>query len=88
LSSFLKFLGWIRIVLSPLLISLFIAVPIYYNKPDSVGISIAIVLASAGLFIGIKWANRTWKKHGTQQFISRISSSTDLDSRPEDERKT
>jgi hypothetical protein len=78
-------LGWIRIVLSPVLISLFIAVPVYYNKPDALGITIAIMLVSIGLLIGIKWANRTWKKDGTQQFLSRISSSADLDPKPKKE---
>lgn len=78
-------LGWIRIVLSPVLISLFIAVPVYYHNPGALGITIAVILVSTGLIIGIKWANSTWKKPGTQQYLSRISSSADLDSEPKTE---
>lgn len=81
----LEIFGWIRIVLSPILVAFLIAAPIYFNKPDNTGLILSIIILFAGLIIGIVWATRVWKKQGTQQFLSQISASPDLDPKTKSE---
>ena len=63
--------GWIRIAISPLIISLAIALGVYIVWQDFIGFIIAIIISIAGLMTGIIWATRVWKKNGTVDFLSR-----------------
>jgi hypothetical protein len=54
-------------------------------KPHRVGGCLCI--AGSGLILGIIWATRTWKKHGTMQFLSRLNATPDLDKKTEKENK-
>jgi len=71
-------IGWVRIVLSPLLIGLVIGAIVYFNKQDSLGLFIAITVATSGLVIGIIVATRIWRKTGTISFLSRIDATPDI----------
>lgn len=82
----IELFGWIRIVLSPTLIGFGIGAIVYYNKHDNVGLTIGITLAFSGLVIGIIWATRIWKKQGTQQFLSRVDATPDLDKLSEEKK--
>jgi hypothetical protein len=84
---FIELLGGLRIVASPLLGGLIAGGIVYGMKQDTVGLVAGIVIAASGLIIGIVWATRVWKKHGTMQFLSRINASPELDSREENSRK-
>jgi hypothetical protein len=79
--------GWIRIVLSPLILASGIGAAVYFSNPNGFTLSIAITLSVLGLIIGIIWATRTWKKHGTMQFLSRIDATPDIDEWIEKESK-
>jgi uncharacterized membrane protein SirB2 len=81
--SFFDVIGWIRIVLSPLLIGVGIGAIFYFNFLNFIGAVIWMLFGLAGLIIGIIWANKIQKKIGSQSFLSRISASPDLDSKPE-----
>lgn len=74
-----ELLGWFQIVLSPLLIGLAIGGIIYFNKQDNIGLFFGIAVTVIGLIVGIVVATRIWKKRGTNNFLSIISSSPDLD---------
>ena len=63
--------GWIRIAISPFIISLAIALGVYIVWQDLIGFIIAIMISIAGLMTGIIWATRVWKKNGTVDFLSR-----------------
>lgn len=79
-SNFLwEVFGWLRIVASPLLIGVAIGVGVYISKPDEMGLTIAIIIASIGLIIGIIWATKIWKKKSTMDYISTVVSSPDFD---------
>lgn len=76
---FLEFVGWVRIVASPLLIAVIAGLIVYFNNPNTKGIVIAAFIVLSGLLVGILWATRIWKKHGTLNFLSRVNASPELD---------
>lgn len=73
-----QMLFWLRLVCSPLLVGAFIGALIYFNIPNALGITLAIVLAALGLVAGILWARRVSKKQGIIEFVSRVNASPDL----------
>lgn len=74
-----EIIGWLQIVASPLLLGMGIAAFIYIPNPTTENTIAAVSIAACGLFIGIHWANRTWKNKGTVQFLSRINATPELD---------
>ena len=82
-----EIIGWIRIVLSPLLVFSAIGAILYYNFPSLFTYVFALLLGALGLVIGVLWANRIWKKYGTMQFLSRVNASPDLDKKIDEEKK-
>ena len=80
--------GWIRIVASPLTIGLGIGAIIYYPHPTLTRLVLGIFVATAGLIIGIIWANNVWKGKGTVWFLSRVMASPELDNPDEENIKT
>ncbi len=76
---FTEILGWLRIVLSPLLLGVFVGALIYFYFPTPTGFAIGITAVVLGLVIGIIWATKQWKGKGTVAFLSRIDATPDLD---------
>ena len=76
---FTEIIGWLQIVASPLFLGTVLGFIIYLKDPWSLGLAIGIVVAAAGLIIGIIMATRVWKKQGTMHFLSRVSASPELD---------
>ena len=74
-----SFFAWLQIVASPALIGLFIAFFIYSNYASTAGLIISIVVAVAGLTIGVVLATKIWKRKGTVNFISKISATPELE---------
>ncbi len=73
-------ISFMKIVLSPLLIGLFIGIVIYANKTDNVGLIIGIVVTIIGLIAGILLALWARKKSGSAlEFNTRINASPDID---------
>jgi FtsH-binding integral membrane protein len=72
-------IGWLQIVASPFITGLIIGAIVYVNKPDTTGLITGLVIAATGLVIGIIWATRVWRKHGTIGFLSRVMGTPDLD---------
>ncbi len=62
--------GWLRIAASPILISIVLAVVLYINLPNYWNLALALVTIQLGIIIGIMWASRVWKKHGTINFLA------------------
>lgn len=75
----MELIGWLKIVASPVLISLIIGGIIYFPNPTQLNLTIAITVIILGLLIGILWANKIWKTKGTISFISQIGATPDLD---------
>lgn len=63
-------LGWLRIAASPILISIALAVALYINLPNNWNLALALVTIQLGIIVGIMWASRVWKKHGTMNFLA------------------
>jgi hypothetical protein len=76
-------IGWIQIVFSPLLLAGIIGFIIYVSNPTATRLVVGIIVSFIGLIIGIVFANRVWKKHGTMHFVSRVSASPELDNTEE-----
>jgi len=76
---FTESIGYLRIVLTPLMIGLVIGAVVYFTDPTTIRLILAIAIAILGLVIGIIWANKHWKGNGTMRFISRINATPDLD---------
>jgi uncharacterized protein YneF (UPF0154 family) len=73
-------LGWLQILASSLLIGLGAGIFVYLQNPTNTGLTIGILIASAGLIIGILLATKYWKtKEGTMGFLSRVMATPELD---------
>ena len=71
--------GWLQIVASFTLVSAVIGAMIYSTDFSNGRLIIGILLTVAGLIAGIFLATRQLKGNGTIQFLSRTSSTPDLD---------
>lgn len=81
---FVEIVGWLRIVASPFFLGIIAGIVIYGFKPDISGFVIGAIVALISLIIGIIWATKILKKHGTNHFLSRIMATPELDERKED----
>ena len=79
LENIIELIGWVQIMISPILISSFIGFIIYYNFQNTLGLVISFILIAIGLYLGIRLANKKYKSTGTIDFLSRIHSSPELD---------
>lgn len=75
----MEILGWVQIMLSPVLVAAVLAALYYLYSPNTIGIIGALIIMTIGLTIGIIWANRMKRKYGTIWFISRKRATTELD---------
>lgn len=80
----IELLGWLKIVLSPLLAGVIIGAIVYLGKQDTVGFVLGISIAVIGLAIGVIWATRILKREGTVQFNSRVIATPELDKKDEE----
>jgi hypothetical protein len=76
---FTEIVGWLQIFASPFLMGLIIGAIVYFFKPGTTRLIIAIFIAATGLFTGIVCANRIWRKKGTIHFMSRIMATPELE---------
>ena len=83
---FIEIMGWLQIVASPFLVASIIGAIIYFSRPNTTRLVIAIVIVTIGLVIGIIWATRVWRKKGTIHFMSRIIATPELDNKDEDQK--
>jgi hypothetical protein len=81
---FIEFLGWLRIVASPLLLFSIIGACIYFYDPTTTRLIVGLIVSFAGLVLGILWATSIWKKYGTMQFLSRTDATPELDKQEKD----
>ena len=72
-------IGWIQIVISPLLLTGMVGLFIYFSNPSLLRLAIAIGITTIGLIAGIIFATKKWKAGGTVNFISNVSASPELD---------
>jgi len=79
--------SWLKIVASPLLIAAIIAIIIYLNVPETIGLALSISILLLGLIVGVIWATRVWKKQGTTNFLARIYATPELDKINEEGKK-
>ena len=71
-------IGWIQIVISPLLLTGITGLCIYFSNPSILRLVIAIGITTIGLVAGIIFATKKWKAGGTINFISNVSASPEL----------
>ena len=79
-----SFFAWLQIVASPLFFGIVIGLIVYGIYPNTTGLFFCILITVIGLIIGIIVATRIWKKHGTVDFISRVSASPEFDNLDEE----
>ena len=77
--SITEIFGFIQIAASPTAIALIISFLVVKSRPDAVGYIIAGIITIAGLLIGILWALKVSKTKGTVNFMSKVSSTSELD---------
>lgn len=73
------FLGWLKIVFSPLAIGVIIGFLVYNYFPGKIGTISGIGIALVGLLLGILWAERIRKKYGSMNFLGKVNGSPELD---------
>ncbi|WP_426275132.1 hypothetical protein ACN9MN_11935 [Chryseobacterium sp. S-02] len=75
-----EIIGGFQIFLSPFFIGILIAVLIYFSNPNNLTLIIAITIIGLGTSIGLILALKIYKsKRGTINFISRISSTPEIE---------
>ena len=79
-----EIIGWLQIVVSPLLLGLLIGAGIYFTNPTTARMVAGIAVAVLGLTTGIIIATRAWKGKGTIHLISRDMATPELDELEED----
>lgn len=79
----MEVVGWLQIVASPLLLGLVLGAVIYFSNPSDGRLALGIFVALVGLFAGIVFATKVWKKQGTIHFVSRIMATPELDNSDE-----
>jgi hypothetical protein len=72
-------IAWLQIVATQLFIGIAIGFIVYYTVPGKMGLALGIVISAAGLVIGVIWASSFWKRRGTVELMSEVSSSHDFD---------
>ena len=83
---FTEIMGWLQIAVSPFLIGSVIGGLVYFSKPNTTRLVIAIIILIIGLVIGIIWATKVWRGKGTIHFMSRIMATPELDKIDEDKK--
>lgn len=76
--------SWFKILLSPLLAAGILAAIILAFSQSTFAVFISIILVVSGLIAGIKWANLAARKQGATNFLSRISSTPELNKKEND----
>lgn len=74
-----ELIGWIRILISPLLGGFIIGTIVYLIYPTQNGIMAAVAISLAGIITGILWANSKLKGRGTLHFVPRAKVTPDSD---------
>jgi hypothetical protein len=79
-NRFMEVVGWCRIVASPLIIGSALGGLAFLALKDIYGIMLGCAIALFGLILGVFWANKVWREHGTMKFMSRIKTTPDIKS--------
>jgi hypothetical protein len=80
---FWRFVYWLWIVASPTLVGGIIAALVYFSIGGVIGASSAILLALAGVTLGVFWAERVRRTIGTIELVTAAGSESE--SAPESE---
>ena len=71
--------SWLKIIASPFLIAVVIAIIIYLNVSGTLGLVLSVSMLLFGLVVGVVLALRIWEKQGTTTFLARIHATPELD---------
>jgi c-di-AMP phosphodiesterase-like protein len=74
-----EMIAWLQIAVSPIIISIILAVVVYYYNQDRIGLILSILILLAGIITGVIWATRIYRKRGTVNFMAKVSGSPELD---------
>ncbi len=76
MNRFFELISWLKIFLSPVLLSLLPSYLIYRYASELLWLSVLLIFLGAGC--GVIWDRRIQKKKGASQCLSEISSSPDI----------
>jgi hypothetical protein len=79
INDLFDWVGWLKIMASPLLLGVILGIVSYLTIPNSTGLLIGSGLALVGLLAGILWANRVRRRQGTIDFFARTIATPELD---------
>lgn len=83
LATITEIIGWLQIAALPSALGVISALIIIHNISGPTGKVLGALAAILSIAIGIVWATKVWKKHGTVWFLSRVNASPELDAREE-----
>ena len=72
-----EILNWIVIFISPTLIGLIVGLLVYFNLDGDFGKVVGIFIIILGIVGGVKFAECARKKEGTNNFMTRLHSTTE-----------
>jgi len=76
-------IAWIKIFLSPFIIGLVLASVIWFSNDSNLIKMASLGVAGLGIILGIIFAEKIRKKTGTQEFVSRIYRTPELEKNQE-----
>jgi len=71
-----ELISWIAIFIAPTLIGLIVGLLVYFNLGGDFGHSFGVFIFLLGIIIGIRFAEWARKKEGTNNFMTRLHSTT------------
>lgn len=74
----------LQIVASPLIVGIILGFLVYLAVRGTAGVILGSLVVLAGLVVGIIWATKVWRKHGTMSFMSRLLSFPEMRKKGDD----
>ncbi len=68
--------NWIMIFISPTLVGVIIGILLHFWIGGNLGLFVGIIISITGIILGIRFAEMARKKEGTNNFMTRLSSTT------------
>jgi len=84
IQKFTSILAWLQIAISPILIGIIIGLVLYSYLGGVIGLILSLIIVIAGFVSGIIWAEKTRKKKGTVEYLSRVMATPELDEKRQD----
>ena len=79
LEKMFKAVAWLQVAVVPGVIGAGLGLLTWFGIRGTWGVLCGLMLMVVGLSIGVIWANKVSRKHGSVEFMTKVSSTPELD---------